>query len=402
MEANQTTLAPRISPIGKTALLCTNIFISIGLFSLGPALPRVQAALHPTALAGQDILLIGTIAGFIFAITSLFIGPLIERAGYRLALFCALLVFAVAGCLGASSTNGLFIIITRGIVGIACAIIMNASLFAVGRVFPEKERPRILGVQGILGALFSIVIFPIAGILGGIDWRLPFLLHFPGLLFAAMILTLPPAPAVIGQQRQTSDRGQRLGANIILSTIIVGVAVFVVSIYGSLYLASFGVKNALLLSSPATLTAIGATIGASLYVVSNKRLGLQGVFVMCLSLITVGLATVGFSLTAVPFLAGVFCTGIGAGMFQPNVNAAAILASPDAPGRPAGIVNGLYYGSLIVFPLVASPLSALLGGTGRVILLFAVVALVSATGFATKWPRRVPLPPFSRHTGHGL
>jgi predicted MFS family arabinose efflux permease len=373
---------------GRIAILCSNIIIFIGLFSLGPALPPIQARFSFDPHAFLETELVGSVAGFAFALTSLEIGKVVERFGYRPVLLGSLALFSIAGVIGTAFVSMPVIILSRVVVGFACALIVNASLVALGMLFPEAQRTRILGLQAVIGGVVGIGLYPLVGILGGIDWRLPFMLHLSALVLIPMVLTLPRGT---GQKNHEIVAGKLgpLGSVLILAIILVGASMFIISAFGSLYLSKLGVRNAMLLSLPSTACAIGSMLGSSVYIVLHGRLGISGSFMTSLFAIAFGLALEATSTGVVLFTFGIFCAGVGVGMFAPNINAAAILAAPSNPSRTLGLANGLLYGSMIVFPLVATPLSIATGGLGHVILSFAVLTMASALAFVPRLRLRV-------------
>ena len=148
-----------ISAPGRIALMTTSVHLSIGLFSVSPALPAIQAAAH----LGRDTLisapLVGIIAGLSYAVTSVLCGRTIKRLGYRPTLLWALVVSMIAGLSCAAWPDLHFIFFMRVIVGSAVAFVVNASLFAVGTVLPERDQARVLGVMAVFGSLAGIMAF---------------------------------------------------------------------------------------------------------------------------------------------------------------------------------------------------------------------------------------------------
>ena len=68
-------------PLGLLALLVSSIFPMLGLFALGPALPRVAAAFPGDPNAELLAQLIGGAAGFSFALSSPIVGGMIGWPG---------------------------------------------------------------------------------------------------------------------------------------------------------------------------------------------------------------------------------------------------------------------------------------------------------------------------------
>jgi predicted MFS family arabinose efflux permease len=380
--AYQPRHAPRL--FGRIVLLCTYVILVIGIFSLGSALPEIHQAFIGQPNAARDTQLVGAAAGFGFAVTSLAIGRSVARLGYRPVLVAALLVFSIAGT-GAVLFHDLpLIVFSRAIVGAATALIVNASLVAIGAIIPEADRKRFFGLQTFLGSLAGVALYPISGMLAGLDWRLPFTLDLLGLVLIPMALTLPAATVIAEEQPRKSSTIGRLGSRLTLTAVLLGVVMFILSAFGSLYLAGKGVHSALLLSFPATTSAIGSMMGALGYIALQKRLGLNGALVTALFAVAFGLSFAALSAGVLSLSAAFLLAGMGTAVFSPSLNEAAIRAAPGDPGRTLGVANGLFYGSLIVFPLIVTAMLRICGGPSRVILCFALSALVLAILFAMR------------------
>jgi MFS family permease len=358
-------------------LIGSNILIFLGLFSLAPALPAVRGAFAGAANVDLLTQLVGAMSGFTFALGSFGMGPLITRFGYRRVYIISLLAFALAGAGGAALHDLYSINVTRAIVGIACAGVVNAALVAIGELVPPAAQSRLLGVQALIGGISAIVLFPIIGRLGGIDWRLAFAVHLVALLFIPLVLALPAAPP-FQRAGAAQPRGRSVKPIILLTAAFAGMAVFIASVFGPLFLTTLGVTDSDLLSIPPTAAATGSVVGSALYVFLRPRLGLNGTFAFSLAAMAAGLATSGLSGSVWPLAAGAAATALGGGAFAPNLNAAAIEASPENPGPALGVVNGVMYGAMILFPIVMNALTAVVGGPGGVLLVYAAGAAAFA------------------------
>jgi MFS family permease len=361
---------------GQVALICANTLLFVGIFSLGPALPKIEAAFASDPGASHEIQIVGSIAGLTFAVTSLVVGRSVERYGYRRILIWSLLLFSVVGMLGAVFTSMPALIVTRAVVGFASALIVNASLIGIGRISSTSRRARILGVQGLLTSCAAVVLFPLSGVLSGIDWRLPLLLSLVGLIVIPMARTLPQV-TTLQTGVETPAKLGRIGFALPFAIILVGSSLFIGTAFGSLYLAKLGIRSAVLLSFPSTCHAIGTVIGSCAYIVLNSRYRINGIFIVALGAVAAGLTLAGSSTGVLMYTVGSLCVGFGVGIFIPNLNAAAIAASPSNPSRTLGVVNGLFFGSVIVFPLVVAPLANTNIGPGEVIHGFGLMALIA-------------------------
>jgi predicted MFS family arabinose efflux permease len=368
--------------LGHTALLLMNIFIFMGLFSLGPTLPFVRAAFSKTAHVDLAVQLVGSAAGFAFAVTALLINRLFVYVEYRRIFVFALAAFGIFGAGGALVQNLPIIILSRIGVGAAAACIVTASLVAVGDMSSARARAKLLGMQQVIGCTAAIGLYPLMGLASQYDWRLPFFFHLSAVLVIPLVLTLPSSRATPHSTSGLPPASiSKLGPFFLVTIVLVGMVVFISSIFGSLYLSRLGETKALMLALPSTATSIGAIGGAGSFIWLHSRLGIERTFAICLGTMAVGLVVVGFSTSAVSVAAGTLFIGLGTGAFPANLNAAAIRAAPLNPSRTLGIVNGLLYGSMILFPLVAAPFSQQARTTSYLILGLSALSAVAAAGF---------------------
>jgi MFS family permease len=369
----------KLSPAGLVALLGSQTFLFTGLFSLAPALPTIRA--HFAADPNADLLIqiVGTTGGFAFAIGSLTIGRLIARIGYRRIYLISLLAFAAAAIAGVLAPNLLVLVLTRAVVGVATAGILNAALVGVARLLSPAAQARALGLQVLIGSVVSTLGFGAVGQLAGIDWRLPFAPHLVALLFVPLVLTLPG----LSEESKSAPRPAARGVEpmILLTAAFSGVALFGSVIFGPLYLSALGVTNTGLLSIPPMAATVGSLVGSVLYISLRPRVGPAEAFAFGLAFVGAGLMTIALSGSVWGVAAGTLITLLGCSTVSPNLNSAAILASPENSGPALGLVNALNFGAMILGPFIMSPLIKATGGPRVALLSFAAFAGMLAVLF---------------------
>jgi predicted MFS family arabinose efflux permease len=361
-----------VGPLSLTAMVASYVVNFIGVFSLAPVLPAIRAAFAGTP--GADILaqVVGATSGFAFALGCLVSGWIISRVGDRRVYLACLLAFALSGTAGAVAPNLMVLIATRAAVGLATAGITNAALVAVGRLLVPQSQSRALGLGAMVGSITGIIGFPVVGLLASVDWRLPFLAHLVALALYPAVLGLPKHGTAVAA---ADAAPARLPCPIIVvAAIFVGTLDFVGAFFGPLLLSDIGVKNPAILALPPTAAAIGATIGAALYTAYRPRFRLVTCLAGAIGFMAAGVALQGLLGAVWATVTGAAITMLGAGIFTPGLNDAAIASSPENPAPSLGLVNALLYGSMILFPLAASPLEAALGGPHGELLAYAVAA----------------------------
>jgi hypothetical protein len=362
------------------AMTASSMVLFIGLFSLAPALPAIRE--HFSATSHADLLtqLIGAASGLSFAIACLVTGPVIARYGFRNVYLTSLLVAALAGAAGGVMPSLGAIFFTRVIVGIACAGTINAALVAIGRILTPSAQAQVLGLQGIVGAVCAVIGFAVVAQLAAVDWRLPFAVHLIVLGLLPFVVALPSAPIRPVSKIATLPARWPSGSVMAVASFV-GMVAFIATMASPLLLADLGIRDPIVFALPPTVASVGSAIGAAVYVVLRPRLRLAGAFGLALAAMAVGLGLQGLSNSAFGVVAGAGISMMGGGMFTPNMNAAAIARSPDNPGPALGLLNALLYGSMILFPLIVEPLSALLGDVYKVLLAYAALAASFALYF---------------------
>lgn len=166
------------------AVLCLSLLIvMVGNTALNVALPILSQELNATNTQLQWLVDAYSLvfAGFLFLA-----GALGDRFGRKGILQGGLLLFAVATMyagFGADSANQL--IAARGIMGLAGAMIMPATLSILTNVFPNNERAKAIALwAGISGAGTAIGPLLTGFVLEHYSWHSAFLISLPLILIA--------------------------------------------------------------------------------------------------------------------------------------------------------------------------------------------------------------------------
>lgn len=161
------------------ATLCTVLFIiSIDNTVLNLALPSISTSLQASASQLQWIVDTYTL---IFASILITTGTLGDRYGRKKLLVIGLSLFGIGSLGAALSTSTLMLIIFRGVLGIAGALVMPSTLSILNHVFHDRhERAKAFAVWS---SIFSIGagIGPIIGgvLINSFHWSAVFYLNVP-------------------------------------------------------------------------------------------------------------------------------------------------------------------------------------------------------------------------------
>lgn len=354
-----------------------------------PVLPAIQAALAtgPGDEVRVKLVMTAFAAGLIFGSPAA--GLALERTGYRTVLVSAVLLFMVAGAAGVVVSNLDLLIATRFVTGIAAAALNIAAVTMAGDLFGGVRRARWVGMIAAAGSLSTILSSPIAGWVGTISWRLPFLLHLLALPILVLALLIGPIDRPRAA-RAGAGPGQPFPRAILALSLIVGVLLTLPSIYVAFRMRDVG------LASPATIGLfflacnIPEAIAGALFGNIRRALSTRSVFVAGFAAMAAGLATVALSGAAAGILAGLALYGLGNSLA--NANTMTLATSVET--RRSRVV-GLVLGSYCVASIAGVALLEAVFHHGRADApLLALAALAGAAalfhGLATYRPGRRP------------
>ncbi len=186
-EQEQVTPARRALTVAALALPV--LLIAIDISVMGVALPRIAEALRPSA---AELLWITDSYNYLVAATMLTMGAVADRFGRRRVIVLCAWVFALASVVGAFAPNALWLIVARGVMGIAGSAIFPASMAVIGGLYTEQTaRVRAFGAFMTI-FLGGMTIAPFVGglLLHGFWWGSVLLVGAPVMVVAAIAVPL--------------------------------------------------------------------------------------------------------------------------------------------------------------------------------------------------------------------
>ena len=386
MLADETAPA-EIGLLGKASLVLSGTFIAVGIFAIGPLVPRLSAAFANTPQAWL-VLWVASVAAPAFALASPVAGTIVARFGYRRVYLISILLFTAAGALPALLENLWAVLLLRLLLGVAVAGAITAALDGVGRL-AENERAMLFGLQALFGSLSAVLAYPVVGFLAKTGWHLPFVTNLFGLAILPLALCLPhiSAPAAAPSQSRAAPR-QGLLAGLspafCLFAAAVGVVMFSMQMVAGFYLVSIGIPDPAKVALPLTAMAIASMLAAGAYGFIHRLIGTTATFAGATTIIAIGLLVCATAQTLPLFTAGAIAMGGALSICCANLYTAASAHSTGATGPAMGVVNGAIYVAPVVLPLTMGAISARLGA-GGVFLVFAVIMLTAAAVFAARF-----------------
>jgi len=229
---------------GMAVLTLPTLLVSIDLFVMLMALPRLSASLHASHV--QQLWIVD-IYGFMVAGLLITMGTLGDRIGRRRLLLGGAAAFGAASVLTAYATSPAMLIAARALLGLAGATLTPSTLALIANLFPDSRQRST--AMGIWATCFSVgaIIGPLIGgvMLDHFWWGSVFLLGVP-----VMVATLVLGPLLLPEFRNaTASRVDLLSVALSLATILPFV-------YGLKELASGGWHPV-----PVAAVAAGITVG---------------------------------------------------------------------------------------------------------------------------------------------
>ena len=290
---------------------------------LAPVLNLIRAGLGiDPASAG----LIITAHGLFIAIFSPMWGNLIDRIGTKKPFIFGLVLYGLAGGSGLFITSYWTLIVSRALLGIAVAAIINSITVTILNLYKGEERNKIMGWRGSANA-FGGIIWPImGGLLGGLSWHLPFavyLLVIP--LGLVALITMPET-----SQAQIKDTGQGSSVlHILRSTptlfVIYGllfltmVLLYAIIVFVPQLLENIGISSPFYISLFIATMAVSGGATSLMYGKIKARLSYKTIILIALSLWAVGFSAISQAFSVLLIAASVAVIGIGQGMLLPTV-----------------------------------------------------------------------------------
>lgn len=240
--------------IGLAVLALPTLLISIDVFVLLLALPRLSADLGATS---TEQLWIMDIYGFLLSGFMITMGTLGDRIGRRKLLLIGSAAFAAASVLAAFSVTPLMLIAARAVLGIAGATLAPSTLALISNMFPNpKQRGLAIGIW-LMCFMGGATLGPLVGgvLLQHFWWGAVFLLGVP-----VMAVLLAVGPVLLPEYRSPE------AGRVDLASVGLSLGTILPLIYGVKQLAYAGWQPV-----PAAAILAGLVVGA-LFVRRQTRL----------------------------------------------------------------------------------------------------------------------------------
>ncbi|KTR83467.1 hypothetical protein NS277_08845 [Novosphingobium barchaimii] len=361
----------RLSPSAKAALVAGGPLVSIGMFSMGTALPGLARSFADAPDSAFIVQIIGTIVAPVFAFASPLMTRAIARHGPRRVMLGSLLLFAAGGAAPALLSSLTAILITRVILAIGVAGAFAASMAGIARM-PDAQRHRLLGLISFSAGGIAIVTFPLIGMLAAMSWRLAFLVHLIVIPVALLTLQLPRSGHARAAFRGSRQRGRLLAGVpicLLLASVVIGWGMVASAVYSPFLLGHQGVRDPARVGLFLGIMSTCSLLGSGGYSMIQRALGTPATLMLAILTAAAGSMMAGLAMSVPVTITGISILGIGLSLFSGAIYAAAMVAAgPDGDGTAgAGVVTFVKYGGQLIFPAFAT-LTAQKWGTATVYL----------------------------------
>lgn len=351
-------------------------WLLLALVLLGPSLSAFQSTVVSPLVAtlaehfggGDRGAMVAQLGLTIPAIGVMIGGPLtanlIVRFGYRAVIVASAIVLAGAGGAGAIIDEPTIFLLSRFVVGFASVALYSAFVALSGVLFAGKTLSRMISYQHGINALAALMLVLVSGWTAKrFGWQASFLIYLPVLLFAAFALMAWLPANIASIEKKTGPRvSLRPIMPLLLITIGVFAAVFIVIVQGSLLLTANGIDDLSVQSmviAASTLTYAATAAGCSW--IQTHVTG-RFTFTASLALLAAGVLLMGIAPSLGGAMAGSLLIGAGSGISASYLTTAVVQRAPEgARERAVGLIAPAHYVGQFANPFIMQSLSMAMG-----------------------------------------
>ncbi len=374
----------RAGSVQGAFLALLSIFSVAAALLISPILPRMTEHFAGLPNAQGLVILSLTIPALVVAITSPFIGRLIDGLSRKWVLVVSLLVYGLCGLAPFVLDDLGQIIISRAGVGIAEAGVMTASTTLLGDYFRDKDRERWLVAQTAMASISAIVFIAVGGALGDMNWRFPFLIYSIAILAVPFCLAFIYEPQVAPHDLPTIGFGfpWRKVGQLYLIAVFAAIMFFIVPIQLPFLLTGRGIASPQVIGLTSAAGSVAVPVGAWVFS-RTSHWSLSANLALAFLLIAGGFVLfVGNGDFWVTF-AGVVIASLGCGIVLPALLTTIMSRLPyDRRGQGTGFWQSSFFLGNFLSPVIVLGLSAGAGSLGNAVLVLAAFVAAAFVVFA--------------------
>ena len=362
-----------------------------------PIIPKLSVVFAKTPDKSVLVPMIVVLPILAIAFSSIAAGMLGERVGRRRLLEISTALFAVSAIMPFWLDSIPAILLTRAVAGIALGAMATSGVGLTGDYFSGASRQRWLAIQGGAAAAAGVMTSAIAGALGDISWRLPFLLLAAGFpLFLALILLPARHASHPDTQHREEEAEQRATGQISWAALA---AIFALGTSASLIIFPPAYELGLVLQERklgsstlaglATAVLAAGSIAGAMGLMFLRRLSAPGKVAMAFAVSGAGMLLVSSASGIAMIMVGAIAVGIGQGMVGPVLSGWLLDRTPaPARGRMVGIFNTIFWSAQFAGPLIAGWIAARSASTASSLVYYELASAAAAACVIVGWARQ--------------
>ena len=214
--------AKEFPPAGRAAILLAAVLTSIDSFIVNVSLPSIQSSLGADTVESQFV-----ISGYsiVYALLLVFSGRSGDRYGRRRVLVFGTLGFTAASLFCGVAASMEMLIAARVVQGAFAALLLPQVMSTIQAALKEPAKTRLLSYYTAIGGLSAAVGQLLGGVivwadLGGLGWRLIFLINLPLGVVAALGIR-----AWVPETRADDPDSTDIGGTLLFGAAILGLLI---------------------------------------------------------------------------------------------------------------------------------------------------------------------------------
>ena len=214
--------AKEFPPAGQAAILLAAVLTSIDSFIVNVSLPSIQSSLGADTVESQFV-----ISGYsiVYALLLVFSGRSGDRYGRRRVLVFGTLGFTAASLFCGVAASMEMLIAARVVQGAFAALLLPQVMSTIQAALKEPAKTRLLSYYAAIGGLSAAVGQLLGGVivwadLGGLGWRLIFLINLPLGVVAALGIR-----AWVPETRADDPDSTDIGGTLLFGAAILGLLI---------------------------------------------------------------------------------------------------------------------------------------------------------------------------------
>ncbi|NML38154.1 MFS transporter [Chitinophaga sp. G-6-1-13] len=362
----------KLSVTGTATLLLTSCLTIMVGTAIAPSLNIIAPRLHMDTM-GKWLITLPSLGVIVFSPLT---GALIDRRGAYTTMQAGLAGYGLLGIAAVLPLPPMLILSIRFLLGGATAAVMAAGTALLATHFQGEARLKIMAAQGMAielgGALFLLA----GGILGDIDWRLPFCIYLLAwVLWLMMTGTVPQSP-----QPQAANSSGKGTAPAAVYVIVAGAAAAMLLFFTCILQLPELLHQRFQFSATQTGYYMGAVsllavIAAGRLTVMVKRTSERFTLATGFALLAAGNLLLNSAGQLPPLLLAALCLGGGFGFTIPLLNHMTVnVSTADNRGASLGYyAMAVFGGQFLAVFVVILPHLFLFTGIGGVIISLMII-----------------------------